>query len=127
MSCSPRPTPRSSPMARGAAFHQPLARRRGRSARPRPHRALPSRRLPAGLGHRLIKSHPDSGGGEFDEREEVSVVFFIAGGNGSEVFEFVEETLDDVAITVEKAAEGRDVRSEEHTSELQSLMRITYA
>lgn len=63
----------------------------------------PSPRTPT---HKIA---PDSGGGEFDEREEVSVVFFMAGGNGAEVFEFVEEALDDVPITVEKAAEGGDV------------------
>ena len=62
-----------------------------------------------GLGHRLISSHPDSGGGEFDEGEVVGVVLFVAGGDGPEVLELVEEALDEVAVAIEEGAEGRDV------------------
>lgn len=61
------------------------------------------------LGDRLIKPHPNSRGGEFDEGEVVGVVLFVARGDGPEVFELAEEALDEVAISVEEAAEGRDV------------------
>lgn len=49
--------------------------------------------------------HPDFGGCEFDECEIIGVVFFVTGGDGSEVFELVEEALDEVAVSVEEPAE----------------------
>ena len=66
------------------------------------------------LGDRLIKPHPDSRRGEFDEGEVVGVVLFVARGDGPEVFELAEEALDEVAISVEEAAEGRDVLTVRH-------------
>ncbi len=53
------------------------------------------------------KSHPNSYCGELDEGEVVGVVLFIARGDGSEVFEFIEEALDEVAVSVEEGAERR--------------------
>ena len=48
------------------------------------------------LGHRLISAHPDSCGCEFDECEIVGGVLLVAGRDGSEVLELVEEALDAV-------------------------------
>jgi hypothetical protein len=48
------------------------------------------------------KPHPDSGGGELQQGEIVGVVFLKARCNGSEVFELVEEALDQVAEAVEE-------------------------
>ena len=61
------------------------------------------------LGHQLISAHPDACGGELDEGEVVGVVLFVAGGDGAEVLELVEEALDEVAVAVEEGAEGGDV------------------
>src|SRR3972149_3306702 len=63
----------------------------------------------AALGHRLIKSHPDSGRGELDTGEIVVGAFVVARGDASEVFEFVKEALDEVAVAIKEGAEGRDV------------------
>src|SRR6516225_11558808 len=52
------------------------------------------------------KSHPDACGGELDECEVVGIVLFEARGNGSEVFELVEEALDEVSETIEEMTEG---------------------
>lgn len=52
------------------------------------------------LGHRLITSQPDAYRGELDRCEEVVVAFVVAGGNCSEVLQFVEEPLDPVSIFV---------------------------
>ena len=41
-----------------------------------------------------------------DGCEEVIVAFVVSGCNGAEVFEFAEEAFDEVAIFVEKVAEG---------------------
>ena len=78
----------------------------------------PSRRLPARspLGHRLIKPHPYFDGGEFDECEIVFGMFFEAHGDDPEVFDFVEEALDAVAISVEEGAECRLVLSDVPTA-----------
>jgi len=61
------------------------------------------------LGHRLIKSHPDSHRSHFDESEIVGVVLFETCGDGSEVLQLIEETLNEVAEAVEEGAERRDV------------------
>jgi hypothetical protein len=42
----------------------------------------------AALGRRLINAQPDASGGEFDEGEEVGVVFLISGGNSPVMLEF---------------------------------------
>jgi hypothetical protein len=47
---------------------------------------------------KLAKHDDDEGEG--DEGEEVGFEFFIAGGNSAELFDFVEETLDFVALLV---------------------------
>jgi uncharacterized membrane protein len=46
---------------------------------------------PDSLGHRLIKAHPDSYGGEFDESKVVGVMFLEAGCDGSEMLDLAEE------------------------------------
>jgi len=64
-------------------------------------------------------SDPESGSCECDGGEEVPCELVIAGGDGSEVFELVEEALDEVALAVDfgidgalelAVALGRDVR-----------------
>ena len=45
-------------------------------------------------------SNPESCGSESDGGEEVCGELVIAGGDSSEVFEFVEEALDEVALAV---------------------------
>lgn len=42
-----------------------------------------------------------------DGGEEVVVTFVVAGGDGAEVLQFVEEPLDPVALAVENGVEGR--------------------
>lgn len=46
------------------------------------------------------KPHPQSGGSEFDEGQEVFGVLFVAAGDGAKMLEVVEETLDGVAAGV---------------------------
>src|SRR3954452_5408617 len=41
-------------------------------------------------------------------------MLFEAGGDGSEMFDLVEEPLDEVAITVEEGAEGRNIDASRH-------------
>jgi len=48
---------------------------------------------------KLLAEHDDDKGEE-DEGEEVGFEFFIAGSNSAELFEFVEETLNLVALLV---------------------------
>jgi len=55
------------------------------------------------------KSHPDSHRSHFDESEIVGVVLFETCGDGSEVLQLIEETLNEVAEAVEEGAERRDV------------------
>lgn len=43
-----------------------------------------------------------------DRGEEIVVASVKAGGDGSEVFEFVEEALDEVAASIEEGAEGEN-------------------
>jgi len=43
-----------------------------------------------------------------DRGEEVVVAFVVSGCDGAEVFELVEEALDEIAITVKERAERRD-------------------
>ena len=52
------------------------------------------------LGHRLINAQPDASGGEFDEGEEVGVVFLVSGGDSPVMLESREEALDPVAAAV---------------------------
>lgn len=59
------------------------------------------------LGHRLINAQPDACCGEFDEGEEVGVVFLVPGGDGPVMLEFREEPLDPVAASVGVAVERR--------------------
>ena len=60
------------------------------------------------------KPHPDSRGGQFDEGEIVGVVLFEACGNGAEVLQLVEETLDEIAEAIEEGAERRNVETSGH-------------
>jgi len=57
------------------------------------------------LGHRLIRAHPNSEGGELDGGEEVVVAFVVSRGDGSEMLEFVEEAFDGVALFVDSPVE----------------------
>ena len=58
------------------------------------------------LDHLLISSHPDTDGGELDEGEVIGGVLLVAGGDGPEVLELVEEALDEIAVAIEEGAEG---------------------
>jgi hypothetical protein len=49
---------------------------------------------------------PQSNGSEGDGGEEVSCELVVAGGDASEVFDLVEEALDEVARLVEIGAEA---------------------
>src|SRR6185437_8889932 len=60
------------------------------------------------------KSHPDTGGGKFDEGEVVGIVFFETGGDGSKMLDLVEEPLDEIAIAIKEGAEGRIVDAARH-------------
>jgi CO/xanthine dehydrogenase Mo-binding subunit len=60
------------------------------------------------------KPHPNSGCCEFDEREVVGVVLFVSRGDGTEVFELVEEAFAEIAVSIEEAAERRDVLAVGH-------------
>lgn len=66
------------------------------------------------LCHRLIIAHPDSDGDEFDGGEEVAGVLFISGGDGSVVFDLVEEALDVVPVAIQEGAESRHVDTVGH-------------
>jgi len=64
-------------------------------------------------------SDPESCRGEGDSGEEVSGEFVVSCGDGPEVFEFVEEALDEVALSIERGidaaldlsgSQGRDMR-----------------
>ena len=65
-------------------------------------------------GYRLIIAKPNSDGGEFDEGEIAFGVLFVAGGEGPEVFDLVEETLDLVPVAAEECAEGENVLAVRH-------------
>jgi hypothetical protein len=61
------------------------------------------------LGHRLIKAHPDSGCCEFDGGEIIVIALVVPGGDGTEMLEFVEEALDEVALSIKPLVERRQV------------------
>ena len=44
----------------------------------------------------------DHGAGELDPGEEICGEFVVAGGDCTKVFEFVEEALDEIALTIER-------------------------
>ena len=50
---------------------------------------------------------PNRSGGEVDGGKKVSGGFVVARGNGTELFEFAEEILDQVARLVELGIENR--------------------
>src|ERR1700729_4194146 len=60
------------------------------------------------------KPHPDTCSGKFDDGEVIGIVFFESRGDGSEMLDLAEEPLDEVAIAVEKGAEGRNVDASRH-------------
>jgi hypothetical protein len=62
-----------------------------------------------GLGHRLIKAHPESERSEFDAGEEVFGCFIVSRGHGAVIFDFVEEALDQVSVSVKIRTESRYV------------------
>jgi hypothetical protein len=51
-------------------------------------------------------AEPEADGSEGDGGEEVAGEFVVAGGDPSEVFEFVEEAFDEVALAVEAGING---------------------
>jgi hypothetical protein len=51
-------------------------------------------------------AQPELGSGEFEHGEEVGGVFFVLGGEASEVFDAIEEPLDAVARAIEYRAEA---------------------
>src|SRR5271169_227029 len=61
------------------------------------HAKSSSREMPLISRSPTHKPHPDSCCGKFYERQVVGVVFFVARGDRPEMFELVEETLDEVA------------------------------
>ena len=63
------------------------------------------------LGHRLINAQPDACGRQFDEGEEIGVVFLVSGGDGPVMLEFGEEPLDPVASPVGYAIQRRRIGS----------------
>src|ERR1700730_6322876 len=58
------------------------------------------------LGHRLIKAHPESERSEFDAGEEVFGRFIVSRGHGAVMFDFVEEALDRVSVSVKGQVSG---------------------
>lgn len=49
----------------------------------------------------ILLFEPDGDGGEFNEAHEVDEQLVVSGGDTAELFELVEEALDDVAFLVE--------------------------
>src|SRR5882672_5269840 len=70
------------------------------------------------LGHRLIRAHPNSEGGELDGGEEVVVAFVVSRGDGSEMLEFVEEAFDGVALFVDSPVETEGDHPPRHRLDL---------
>src|SRR3546814_3033840 len=75
-----------------------------------------------------------SGIGEFARLHALAQVFDQPGGGGDadvggdqRGLDFVEQVVVELGVAREQAAEPARERSEEHTSELQSLMRTSYA
>ena len=54
----------------------------------------------------ILLFEPDSDSGEFDEAHEVDEQFVVSGGDTTELFELIEEALDDVALLVEIGVVG---------------------
>jgi len=51
-------------------------------------------------GHRLREAYLNAEGSRLDECEVVSIVLPIRCGNGAEIFEFVEDPLDGMTVTI---------------------------
>jgi hypothetical protein len=49
----------------------------------------------------ILLFEPDGDSGEFDEAHEIDEQLVVSGGDAAELFELVEEALDDVAFFVE--------------------------
>src|SRR5580704_13724483 len=71
------------------------------------------------LGHGLIMPEPETDRSELEHSEEVGGVLFIARGDAAAMLDLVEEPLDAISFTIERATEagapatgdlGRDVR-----------------
>src|SRR5207248_3060419 len=75
-----------------------LKRRSSRTSRPRLSPRSPTH-----------KAHPDSCRSEFDQGQIIGGVLLVAGCDGTEVLEFVEEAFDQIPATVEGGAEGQDI------------------
>ena len=54
----------------------------------------------------ILLFDPDSDGGKFDEAHEVYEELVVSGCDATELFELVEEALDDVALFVEISVVG---------------------
>ena len=66
------------------------------------------------LDHGLMSSQADACGCELGEGEGVCGVLLIAGCDGSEVLELVEEALDEVSVAIQEGAEGWNVHTSRH-------------
>ena len=65
-------------------------------------------------------AQPELGGGEFEHGEEVGGVFFVSGGEASEVFDAIEEALDAIARPIEYRAEARFPATMDHRRDVWS-------
>ena len=74
------------------------------------HRRPPAASCSA-LGRRLISSQPDTNGRELDHGHVIRGQLVVAGGDPAEVFDLVEEALDEVARLVEMGAEADRVHA----------------
>src|SRR3546814_4789281 len=82
--------------------------------------------LPGGLPGDLDDLHDHGAGGDVADRQDLHLLGFVEllGDRGP----VVEDPLDlEDAAVLRVPVDGAVARSEEHTSELQSLMRISYA
>ena len=63
------------------------------------------------LGCELIRAQPETNGGEFEHGEIVRGGLFVARGDTSEVFDLVEEVLDEIALFVKLGVERTGLAS----------------
>ena len=63
------------------------------------------------LGRRLIMPEPEPNCSELEHSEEGRPEFVVTRGQASEIFDFVEEALDRVAVFVKRFAETVSMRT----------------